>query len=494
MPAKAKILVVDDTEENIRQLSLNLAARRYSVLPARSGKEAYAMAARESPDIIILDVEMPGGMDGFETLKKLRSNDATRRIPVIMLTKRQGQQDEKAGLEEGVVDYIKRPLDMEVLHLRIRNALKYLRPYTSDGSSRLSLYAVNGHRIDAEATGKITSKVLGTDTFSINVAAYADAAQPNAPNWRIRVREKGYLLYSQMIASPGNIYGLYAALKPDEENLQIRVRQLGEGLRVPIEYLYDRKDGVGGGEYLVLHHPFARTILDYPVRRKPINRNFLNEIFDEDGELRVLLIASNTEPNIPGVDIEVEELESLIRDAFAKKRIEVSIKKLSTDEANYKVVRDELRACKYHIIHYAGHGLFDQEKPEESALYFWENGVGSEIKRMPATELNMLLGGSQAAFIYFSCCEGAAAGSTDTLAHGDFLGVTESVVRAGVPAVLGYRWPVSDLRALEMAREFYTALAVSGEIDCALLKARQSIAGPHRDDSAWLSPVLFMQD
>lgn len=218
MPTKAKILVVDDTDENIRQLSSNLTAKRYSVVPAHSGEEGYSLAASERPDIIILDVEMPDGMDGFQTLRKLRADQSTRG----------------------------------------------------------------------------------------NVATYADAARPDLLDWRVRSREKGYLLYSQMIAKPENIHGLYAALRPAEENLQLRVRQLGEGLRVPLEYLYDRKDGEGGGEYLVLHHPFARTILDCAVRRKPINRVFLNEIFDADIELRVLLIASNTAPDIPGVDMEVD--------------------------------------------------------------------------------------------------------------------------------------------------------------------------------------------
>ena len=75
----------------------------------------------------------------------------------------------------------------------------------------------------------------------------------------------------------------------------------------------------------------------------------------------------------------------------------------------------------------------------------------------------------------------------------DFLGIADSLVQASVPAVLGYRWPVSDSGATTLALAFYKSLAKQGQIDTALLDARCKVAAQDRDDITWLSPILIMQ-
>jgi CHAT domain-containing protein len=93
-------------------------------------------------------------------------------------------------------------------------------------------------------------------------------------------------------------------------------------------------------------------------------------------------------------------------------------------------------------------------------------------------------------FFYLSCCQGTATAAQNQLLDDDFLGITDALIQAGVPSALGFRWPVSDQGAVELAVGFYDTLARDGRLDVALLEARKKI---DRDDLTWLSPVLIAQ-
>ena len=110
---------------------------------------------------------------------------------------------------------------------------------------------------------------------------------------------------------------------------------------------------------------------------------------------------------------------------------------------------------------------------------------------MAVSELKILLKGSRVRFIYLSCCLGAKTADSLKLLDDDFLGLAEGLIQAGVPSVLAFGWPVSDIETL--AIRFYESLASQGRIDTALLPARQEVAAHDRDDITWLSPILIMQ-
>jgi len=116
----ARILVVDDLEANIRLLEARLSAEYYEVLTARDGPTGIAMAAAETPDIILLDVMMPG-MDGFTVCRKLKDDPATRHIPVVLVTALDGRSDRVAGLEAGADDFLTKPIDDVMLFARVRS-------------------------------------------------------------------------------------------------------------------------------------------------------------------------------------------------------------------------------------------------------------------------------------------------------------------------------------------------------------------------------------
>jgi class 3 adenylate cyclase/CheY-like chemotaxis protein len=120
--ANPKILVVDDTPENIRLLQALLEPRGYSVITASSGQEALAKLRDEPPDLVLLDVVMPE-MDGYEVCRRLREDPATTVLPVVMVTA-SGSEQRIAAIEAGADDFISKPLDQAELLARIRSLLR----------------------------------------------------------------------------------------------------------------------------------------------------------------------------------------------------------------------------------------------------------------------------------------------------------------------------------------------------------------------------------
>lgn len=119
----ARILIVDDIVVNIKVLEAKLRAEYYEVLSAASGPEGLEIARTQYPDLILLDVMMPG-MDGFEVCRRLKAEPATAHIPVVMLTALDGVEDRIKGLEAGADDFLTKPIDETALLARIRNLVR----------------------------------------------------------------------------------------------------------------------------------------------------------------------------------------------------------------------------------------------------------------------------------------------------------------------------------------------------------------------------------
>ena len=133
----ARILVVDDVAANIRLLSARLTAEFYEMASAASGPDALALADTWSPDVVLLDVMMPG-MDGYEVCRELKRNPRTAHIPVILLTALTDREERVRGLEAGADDFLSKPVNRVELVKRVENMLR-LR-HVSDELERLRSY------------------------------------------------------------------------------------------------------------------------------------------------------------------------------------------------------------------------------------------------------------------------------------------------------------------------------------------------------------------
>jgi len=127
---KTEILIVDDNQENLRLLTKTLSAEGYTVRSARNGSMALASAQVDPPDLILLDVVMPG-LDGYEVCTRLKADERTRDIPVIFVSVKDEPLDIVKGFSVGGVDYIPKPITAEVLarvetHLALQRLRKQL--------------------------------------------------------------------------------------------------------------------------------------------------------------------------------------------------------------------------------------------------------------------------------------------------------------------------------------------------------------------------------
>ena len=126
----ARVLVVDDLLPNVKLLEAKLRAEYFEVVTATSGEEAIQVAREHQPDIVLLDVMMPG-MDGFETCEALKEEPSTCHIPVVMVTALDQQADRLAGLNAGADDFLTKPVQDVALFARVRS-LSRLKQMTDE--------------------------------------------------------------------------------------------------------------------------------------------------------------------------------------------------------------------------------------------------------------------------------------------------------------------------------------------------------------------------
>ena len=136
-----KILVVDDVAENVRLLEAVLVPRGYEVVTANDGQAALDLVETEQPDLILLDVMMPG-LDGYAVCSHLRANDDTAVLPVIMVTSSIGQEKTKA-IEAGADDFIPKPFNHDELLTRVRSLLRIKRYHDTIKAQAAELAELN---------------------------------------------------------------------------------------------------------------------------------------------------------------------------------------------------------------------------------------------------------------------------------------------------------------------------------------------------------------
>lgn len=157
----ARILVVDDILANVKLLQAKLTAEYFEVITAMNGADAIEIAERTQPDIVLLDVMMPG-MDGFEVCRRLKANQLTLHIPVVMVTALDQPSDRVNGLDAGADDFLTKPVDDTALFARVKSLVR-LKVLTDELRSRASTSESMGlvdEALKLEALSEITGRIL----------------------------------------------------------------------------------------------------------------------------------------------------------------------------------------------------------------------------------------------------------------------------------------------------------------------------------------------
>jgi putative two-component system response regulator len=242
------VLVADDEHENRALFVRLLSVEGYGVLTAADGVSALAALERHRPDVIILDVQMPG-IDGFEICRRIKLNPATRLTPVVMVTGLNERENRIKGINAGADDFIVKPFDTEELRARVRSLIK-LKHYTDDLESAESVIMSLALTVEA--------RDAYTEGHCKRLAAYATAlgeALHLSEDELAALHRGGYLHDVGKIGIPDALLLKPSKLTPSEFNLIKQHTVIGERLcgnlrslgpvRTIVRHHHERLDGGG---------------------------------------------------------------------------------------------------------------------------------------------------------------------------------------------------------------------------------------------------------
>jgi two-component system, cell cycle response regulator len=264
----AKILVVDDIAPNVKLLEAKLTREFFRVITAMSGPEALEKAKAEKPDVILLDIMMPG-MDGFEVCERLKADPATQNIPVVMVTALTDISDRVRGLEAGADDFLSKPVNDLALMSRVRSLIR-LKMTADEWMLReetAAQFGAVGHDIDVRNVDTNEADILLVESNAMEAQRLVEALQRD--RHRVTVVSSG--MRAMEISEQTQFDVVLVSLNIDgEDGLRLcsHLRLDGVTKSVPIVMLADEHDMVRvatGLEFNGAH--------DYLLR--PIDRNEL---------------------------------------------------------------------------------------------------------------------------------------------------------------------------------------------------------------------------
>jgi len=184
---RAKVLAVDDSQENLELIQALLSVAGYEVVTASNGEEALVVVEKESPDLILIDATMPK-MNGFEVCTLLKSTEETRLIPVLLVTPVQETEYKIRGFEAGVDDFVHRPINSVELLARVRSLVR---------TKRLNDQLVNVENIILALATAIEAKDPYTEGHVDRVASYALSlgGETGLAPWELQLLRKAAILH-----------------------------------------------------------------------------------------------------------------------------------------------------------------------------------------------------------------------------------------------------------------------------------------------------------
>lgn len=277
----AKILVVDDIAPNVKLLEAKLAREFFRVVTAMSGPEALEKAKTEKPDVILLDIMMPG-MDGFEVCERLKSNPETQNIPVVMVTALTDIADRVRGLEAGADDFLSKPVNDLALMSRVRSLIRL--KMTADEwmlrEATAQQFGAVAHNININEIDTSAAEILLVESSAAEAQRLVEALQRD--KHKVTVVPNGLRAMDLSEKTPFDV--ILVSLSLDgEDGLRLcsHLRLDGVTKSVPIVMLADEHDMVrvatglefnGAHDYLL--RPVDRNELRARVRTQVRRRRY----------------------------------------------------------------------------------------------------------------------------------------------------------------------------------------------------------------------------
>ena len=248
MESCGKVLVVDDYAPNANGMRDLLSAAGYSVRVASNGADALRLVSEEAPDLVLVDVVMPG-MSGVELCRELKTCGRTRLTPVVLVTASQDRGHRLAGLEAGADDFLGKPVDVQELRTRVRSLLR-VKQLTDDLESTEAIMTMLGHIVEArDPYTEGHCQRLAEYATALGTALHLDASDLDTLNRGAVLHDVG------KIALPDTVLLKPGRLDPDElelmrehtvvgDNLCRTVRSL-QRVRPIVRSHHERQDGRG---------------------------------------------------------------------------------------------------------------------------------------------------------------------------------------------------------------------------------------------------------
>lgn len=196
----ADILIIEDDEIVARTIERCLRGSEYRVRVAHSGVEGLQAARREPPDLVILDVIMPG-MDGYTVCREMRQDALLAEVPILFLTAKAKDEDKITGLSAGADDYLGKPFNVDELLLRIRAILRRTRQMHADSQAASQIRSA-GEEIKTLPLGK-EDRILAIGPYTLNTRTY-EFSGPKTGKFRLTPVQ--YDLLYHLMSHPGEIF------------------------------------------------------------------------------------------------------------------------------------------------------------------------------------------------------------------------------------------------------------------------------------------------
>ncbi|HEY0284842.1 MAG TPA: HD domain-containing phosphohydrolase [Vicinamibacterales bacterium] len=248
-----KVLIVDDDPANVDLVSRMIGRLGYTIATAADGRGALSAVQRELPDVVLLDVDLPL-VDGFEVCRRLKSDPATRLIPVVLLTALTAGPDRVKGIEAGADDFLSKPFAAPELEARLRS-LTRLKRYTDQLDSAEAVILSLGLTIEAR-----DPHTQGHCRRLANYAVALGARLKLSDDHQLALYRGGYLHDLGKVGVPDAILLKRGPLDPDERLIMERHTVIGDGICSELRMLKDvspivrhhheRTDGTGYPDHL----------------------------------------------------------------------------------------------------------------------------------------------------------------------------------------------------------------------------------------------------